>query len=246
MGKPIVSNKAGTIAANGQTVVIDTSQANSAAILLSGTYSLTLVFEVSDDNATTWFPVQVAAANSNVTTASHSSANATIAYELNTSNYSRLRVRASAYTSGTLNVVLLASDAESEPNPNVTGSVSITGTPSVTATPASPTSAAVVSTASTNAAVIKSSAGSLFNVAVSNVTATQAFVKLYNKSTAPTVGTDVPVITIPVPANSTINFDIGSVGARFSSGIGRAVTGAAAATDTTNAVAGVQVLVTYI
>ena len=28
MGKPIVSNKAGTIAANGQTVVIDTSQAN--------------------------------------------------------------------------------------------------------------------------------------------------------------------------------------------------------------------------
>lgn len=56
MGKPIVSNKAGTIAANGQTVVIDTSQANSAAILLSGTYNLTLVFEVSDDNATTWFP----------------------------------------------------------------------------------------------------------------------------------------------------------------------------------------------
>jgi hypothetical protein len=126
----------------------------------------------------------------------------------------------------------------------VTGSVSISGTPNINL----PTSLNynVVTAASTNAAVVKSSVGSLWEVTVSNVTATPVFVKFYNKATAPTVGTDVPVLTIPVAANSTLSMQFGATGKRFLTGIGVAATAGALATDTAVAVAGVQINASYV
>ena len=107
-----------------------------------------------------------------------------------------------------------------------------------------------VTTASTNAAVVKASAGNLYEISISNPTATAAYVKLYNKATSPTVGTDVPVMTIAIPATAAgvgeKAFNFGTVGKRFATGIGIACTAAAAATDTANAVAGVQINATYI
>lgn len=104
----------------------------------------------------------------------------------------------------------------------------------------------VVTAASTNAAVVKGSAGALYELTVSNVTATPVFVKFYNKATAPTVGTDVPVLTVPVAANATESIQFGTVGKHFATGIGIAATAGAAATDTAVAVAGVQINATYI
>lgn len=60
-----------------------------------------------------------------------------------------------------------------------------------------------VSTADTNAAVIKGSAGQLCLASASNVNAAVRYLKLYNKATAPTVGTDVPVFTIAIPGATT-------------------------------------------
>lgn len=103
-----------------------------------------------------------------------------------------------------------------------------------------------VTTASTNGASVKASAGNLFELSLSNPTATPIYVKLYNKASAPTVGTDVPVKTIPVPANTDVQVAFGSQGKRFATGLAIAATGAIGATDTTNAVAGVQINGTYI
>ena len=90
----------------------------------------------------------------------------------------------------------------------------------------------------------------MYELTISNPTATAAYIKLYNKATAPTVGTDVPVLTIAIPATAAgvgeKSFNFGAVGKRFATGIGIAVTAAAAATDTGVAVAGVQINATYI
>lgn len=250
MGRLTSFVKKGNLTANGQTLVLDVTQAHSAVILLSGTYNMTIQFEVSDDDATVWYPVRAVQANADTNASSHSTTNATVAYELNVSNYSRLRVRVSAFTSGNCAVVLTASEAEAEPNPTVGGVVALgAGTQSigsVTANAATPTTSQFASAASTNAAVVKSTAGRIFSMIVSNPTATAASVKLYNKATAPTVGTDVPIATVTVAAGGIAIVDCGALGHAFSAGLGRAVTALPAATDTGNAVAGVQVSIAYL
>lgn len=74
------------------------------------------------------------------------------------------------------------------------------------------------SAASTNAAVVKGAAGNLHNVHVSNQHATQTyFLKFFDKATAPTVGTDRPVVIVPVVALNQTTIQLG--GLRFSNGI---------------------------
>jgi hypothetical protein len=112
--------------------------------------------------------------------------------------------------------------------------------------PPSPSALSVVSAATTNAGVAKTSAGNLFEVTVSNVTAATIYVKFYNKASAPTVGTDVPVLTIAVPTGVTTGLSFGPLGKRFTTGIAYAITAAAAATDTTVVTAGAQVHGSYL
>lgn len=66
---------------------------------------------------------------------------------------------------------------------------------------------------------VKASAGFVLHMDISNNAASARFVKLYNKATAPTVGTDTPVITLELPASSCIVFDY-SAALQFSLGIG--------------------------
>ena len=231
----------------GGTVEGDVSRASNVMAFCTGTFSgVNVTFEGSLETSgdTNWFGLQAVRSNANtVETATGAlSAQPVYGWELSVNALKRIRVRCTARTSGTQSWRFVQGTYATEPIP---ASQATTNQP-VTATPLTPTAGSVVTTASTNAAVVKSTAGNLFNVSASNPTATPAYVKLYSKATAPTVGTDVPLITIPVPANSAVSFDLGSLGARFGSGIGRAVTGAIGATDTTSAVAGVQVLISYV
>jgi hypothetical protein len=89
----------------------------------------------------------------------------------------------------------------------------------------------VVSAATTNATVVKASAGQVYGWFLSNINASPRYVKLFNKATAPTVGTDVPVLTLLIPAGGAANCEF-SNGIAFSTGIGFATTTAAADTDT--------------
>lgn len=97
-----------------------------------------------------------------------------------------------------------------------------------------------ISAASTNSASVKGSAGQLFGYYIYNDGATEVYVKLYNKATAPTVGTDTPVMTLGIPAGAAANLK-GDIGIAFTLGIGIGITTAAADADT-GAVAANQVI----
>lgn len=106
-----------------------------------------------------------------------------------------------------------------------------------------------VSTADTNAAVIKDSAGQICSVVASNVNAAVRYLKLYNTATAPTVGTTVPLHTLAIPGATT-----GGVSATvqpavciaFSTGISMALTTEATVAGTTGVAASELVVnVTY-
>lgn len=58
------------------------------------------------------------------------------------------------------------------------------------------------SAASDNATSLKASAGQIYAIQVFNVNAAVRYLKLYNKASAPTVGTDVPVKTLAIPGNT--------------------------------------------
>lgn len=162
-------------------------------------------------------------------------------------DYERLRVEA---------ISRPASDAagaapvtvQNTPSVTVSGTATVAGT--VTAnegTQATGTAYTMTTGATTNAAVIKATAGNLNEITIANTSASTIFVKLYNKATvAPTVGTDVPIVTIPVVAGATVALEFGRYGKRFSSGIGLAVTAAMASADTTAVAAGSLVCATYL
>jgi hypothetical protein len=97
------------------------------------------------------------------------------------------------------------------------------------------TTASYVSAASTNATSVKASAGQVYGIAVYSTNAAARYLKLYNKASAPTVGTDTPVLRLTIPggtAGAGLNFEI-SNGAAFATGIAFALTTGAADTDTT-------------
>ena len=112
------------------------------------------------------------------------------------------------------------------------------GTPAVPSTPYF-----VNSAASTNGALVLTGTSGLCALWASNIGATDAFVKLYNKATAPTVGTDVPEMIIPVRAAISglpgiAEISPGFNAYRFPLGLGIAITGGVADADTTAVAAG--------
>jgi hypothetical protein len=99
------------------------------------------------------------------------------------------------------------------------------------------------SAATTNGALIITGTSGLTSLYATNIGAAAAFVKLYNKATAPVVGTDIPEMVIPIPAANAgfpgvASPNIGFIGMRFALGLGIAITGGAADADTTAVAAG--------
>lgn len=93
----------------------------------------------------------------------------------------------------------------------------------------------LISAASTNATSVKGSAGQVYSVTAFNTNASARFLKLYDKATAPSVGTDTPVQTYLIPGNASgagLTLAL-PVGMGFSSGVALAITGAMPDSDTT-------------
>lgn len=102
----------------------------------------------------------------------------------------------------------------------------------------------LISAATTNATSLKASAGSVGSIICGNNGAGIAYLKLYNKATAPTVGADTPLHTIMIPGNTAgagFSYPI-PAGLSFGTGIAFAVTGGMAVADAT-AVGAAQVCV---
>jgi hypothetical protein len=95
----------------------------------------------------------------------------------------------------------------------------------------------LISEATTNETVVKSSAGTITTIsAVGMAEEAMSFLKLYDKATAPVLATDVPVMTIPIPTHTQgagIVIPIPN-GLNFSNGIALALT---SGIEDTNAVA---------
>lgn len=91
-----------------------------------------------------------------------------------------------------------------------------------------------ISLASTNATLIKSGEVKLFTVSAIGLTSSVRYLKFYDRGVAPIVGTNTPVFTIPVPANTqgagiVINFNVPPV---FDGGLGFAITSGSADNNT--------------
>jgi hypothetical protein len=89
----------------------------------------------------------------------------------------------------------------------------------------------IVSAASTNATVVKASAGRVLGWCLANTNAAYRYVKLHNQTTTPTAGTGV-VRTIALPPNNSVTFTIEG-GIAFATGIGLTIVTGAADADAT-------------
>ena len=106
------------------------------------------------------------------------------------------------------------------------------------------------STNSTNATSVKASAGTVFNMIIHNThggggSGSSITIRFYDKATAPTVGTDVPIIIVHVGSGTSkeVNF---TSGITFTNGIAYALTAGDSLLDATAVDAdGVQVYMGY-
>ncbi len=103
----------------------------------------------------------------------------------------------------------------------------------------------LISAGSVNSTSVKGSAGTLLGAFVTNSNSAVRYLKIYNKATAPTVGSDTPVLTLAIPGNtdtSGFNLHLPTMGLAFGTGIGMALTTGIADNDT-GAVAANEIVV---
>jgi hypothetical protein len=102
----------------------------------------------------------------------------------------------------------------------------------------------LISTATVNATSVKASGGRITGGILQNTTSSWLYFHLYNKASAPTVGTDVPVSVIGIPPNGQVlpaEID-GIYSDCFTAGIAYGITAGAADTDTTAVTAGAVIV----
>jgi hypothetical protein len=242
----------GAFTANSQSLPFDVSNFGNLVFYCTGTFStVNVTFEGSVDNGTTWFSVTAVRTNGAAVETATGNLSAAPAYgwELSTNGLTHFRVRTTAFTSGTQTWTLVPGLLATEPNPavSVIGTVVTSGT--VVQTPATLSAIAPITTAaSTNASAPKTSAGNLYEVTVSNTSATPVFVKFFNKASAPAPASDAALLllVIPVAASTTVVYEFGAGGKRFSTGIAVCAVGAIAATDVSNAPVGAIISGSYL
>jgi hypothetical protein len=237
----------GSITANAQTVFLNVERASNVAINMVATtltgHNATFEYSHNSTNGTdgNWYVAQAVRSNANTVETATGVLAATPVYgwEFSVNAYKWIRIRATAHTGGTAAYTITPGAYATEPIPavQVTGTQPISGTVTATVTggtvlPVTPTTAFTNSAATTNATSTKASAGTVWSVFASNINAAVRYLKLYNKASAPTVGTDVPVMIIPIPAGGFVQIGPGSNGIRFATGIAWALTSGAADSDT--------------
>lgn len=110
----------GTITTSTSTVVADVTKASNVAIFIKGTFAgVNITFEGSNDGGTTYFGVQAVRSNANTVELTSGVLGAAPAYcwEVSVNAYTHFRVRATAWTSGTANIVILPGVYATEPIP---------------------------------------------------------------------------------------------------------------------------------
>jgi hypothetical protein len=134
------SNTTGAITATAQTITVtNLIGVGSVTVLISGTYAgVNLTFEGSPDGGTTWDVVNGQRASTGVSTASGATGvlttNSTVIFNVSfLPGYDQFRVRSTAYTSGTANIVIHPSVQYAQNMVNVVSMPTTTVTGTVTA-----------------------------------------------------------------------------------------------------------------
>ena len=162
-------------------------------------------------------------------------------------------IQSTAQTAGTTTLVAYASQ---QATPKLYQSVTVSGVVTANAAPANSVNTgfgsyhSLISSASTNATLVKAGAAAVGTLVLANNSASLKWFRVFNLVSAPTVGVSTPILNFPIQANSTLNLSTSFVGIRFSAGISYAITGGnstAAVTDSTAVAAGdVTVNLTFI
>lgn len=212
----------------------DVSNFKSYSLQVSGTWSATLTLQGSND-LSTWVTVPGWLTTDNTQAARSTLGTNGIICGPVVTHY--MRVRETAWTSGTANGVCeFYSYPFSAATIGVSGVVTanvtsgtvqiipqISGGSSVTK---------VISAATTNATSVKATAGQLYSVHFFNVAAYACYVHFYNKTSAPTVGTDVPIFTVGIPAGGQVYWH-DPTGIACNAGIAYSITKGVGDTDAT-------------
>lgn len=241
-------------------VEIAMSGRSGAVVQTTGTYTGALSPQCTV-NGTTWVTMSGASVIRNLSgdaLAATISSGAQSVYALSAPGCVKIRITALAAVTGTATVTI---NANSSPNSitvatalpagaaaigAVTGSGTFTTSGTTTATLAASstvtpvpltaqgcsTTSHTISAASTNATNVKNGVGVVCTIQISNINAAARYLKLYNKASAPTVGTDTPVMTIMLPPTSNQVFNFAPFGLRFSTGISFALTTGITVADT--------------
>lgn len=221
-----------TIAATG---VVDNYEVNDDLQLVfqtSGTFSGTVRIEGSLDNVN-WLVMRPLNISTNAYTTSISTNASFVIDPL----YTYIRVNCTTYTSGSLNLTVIANRyrfAATETTTLQASSSLVGDVAAVYRSGASNTALIkkVIAAATTNATSVKTSSAKLIGWSFVNNATSVRYVKVYNKSSAPTVGTDTPLQIISIPANSICQQTLeGGVG--YGSGLAYAIVTGAADNDAT-------------
>jgi|TARA_R110000851_G_scaffold108199_2_gene229247 hypothetical protein len=217
---------------------LDVSQYKFISLQLTGNWVGTISFQGSNDGGT-FFPIVTSnpsggLANGETSTTVNRLVKVPTVYRF-------VRIRVTAYTSGIVEGVAFGHRDE-----NSSGLISAIGPVTLNAETtkkignvgiiqgSDPDYEKIISTTTTNATAVS---GVPVNVSILHLVNTGdgvRFVKLYNKASAPTVGTDVPLITIGIPAVQNSSFMLPALqGINFSIGLSYAITLGAADSDTT-------------
>lgn len=101
-----------------------------------------------------------------------------------------------------------------------------------------------LSTASTNANLVKTGVTTLYSVTAVNTNAATAWLKFYNVTAAPTCNTSTVHATIALVQNIPVTASF-PIGVTHGNGLGLCITGASPDNDNTNATTGITVSVSY-
>lgn len=239
----------GTIAAVGDTVPLPLSAYNGAVFAWWGAFSgAGLAFEACyEPGLATWVAISATPAGGGASVTALSGQSAANAYEIYAPGALFVRLRATALTSGPISVRAIPVAMMQDVAPAVAGGAvdinaissssnkligDVALSPRATSAGLATVARLASAAASTNAASIKASAGRLYKTRGYNAATAVRYLKLYNKASAPTVGTDAPVVTLALKPSDAFDLDLIPIGQYFSTGIAYALTTGAADTDT--------------
>jgi hypothetical protein len=217
---------------------LDVSQYKFISLQLTGTWVGTVSFQGSNDGGT-FYPIVTSnpsggLANGETSTTENRLVKVPTIYKF-------VRIRVTDYVSGIVEGVAFGHRDE-----NSSGLIAAIGPVTLNAETtkkignvgilqgADPDYEKIISDTTTNATAVSSVPVNVSILHLVNTGDGVRFVKLYNKASAPTVGTDVPLITIGIPAVQNSSFMLPALqGINFSIGLSYAITLGAADSDTT-------------